>query len=256
MEFVDTHAHLYVEEFREDRDDILKRALKEGINRIVLPAIDSQTHEAMVRLSNENPGTLFPLMGVHPTSVKEDYKKELALAEKYISQRSLFYGIGEIGIDLYWDKTHVKQQIEAFKTQVNWAIELKLPIVIHTRDSFNEVYAALEPMMTGGLTGIFHCFGGSVDEARKIIGLGFKLGIGGVLTFKNSKLDTVLHQIDLKHLVLETDSPYLAPVPYRGKRNESSYLKLIANKLAEVKGLSIEEVAKITTANANHVFGF
>lgn len=254
MEFVDTHAHLYTEEFDTDRNDIILRAKNEGVNRVVLPAIDSKSHEQMIKMAEENEGFAFPLMGLHPTSVDNNYKSELKIAENLISQRSFFHGIGEIGIDLYWDKTHYKEQLDAFKTQVSWAKEMNWPIVIHTRDSFDEVYQALQPLMTDDLTGIFHCFGGTEAQANLIIEMGFKIGIGGVLTFKNSKLSDVIKKIDINHIVLETDSPYLAPVPFRGKRNESSYLNLIASKLAEVYHISINELAKITTENAIRVF--
>jgi TatD DNase family protein len=254
MEFIDTHAHLYTEEFDADRLEVLERAREVGVTRMILPAIDSKSHQAMIEMAKAHPTELYPLIGLHPTSVKDDYIQELAVVENYLSERSFFHGIGEIGIDLYWDKTHYKQQVDAFKKQVNWAKELKLPIVIHTRDSFNEVYQILEPMVNDDLTGIFHCFGGTVEEAEKITAMGFKLGIGGVLTFKNSKLDEVIHQIDINHIVLETDSPYLAPVPFRGKRNESSYLIRVAEKLAGVYNLSVKEVAQITTKNALRVF--
>lgn len=254
MEFIDTHAHLYTDEFEADKTQVMQRARDAGVNKVILPAIDSKSHKAMLEMTESFPGELFPLMGLHPTSVKEDYLKELALVEKYLSERSLFYGIGEIGIDLYWDKTYYKEQADAFKIQVTWAKQLKLPIVIHTRNSFNETYNLLEPMVEDGFTGIFHCFGGSVEEAKKAIDLGFYLGIGGVLTFKNSKLDEVLKQFDINHLVLETDSPYLAPAPFRGKRNESSYLIQVANRLAEVYQISPEAVAQITTGNATKVF--
>ncbi|MDA3890240.1 MAG: TatD family hydrolase [Salinivirgaceae bacterium] len=255
MEFIDTHAHLYAEEFNEDRSEVLEKAIGEGVSKIVLPAIDSKSHNAMIEMAEANPELAIPLMGLHPTSVNSDYKKELALVEKFISQkRSLFYGIGEIGIDLYWDKTFYKEQVDAFTTQVNWAKELKWPIVIHVRDSFEEVYKVLKPLATDGLTGIFHCFGDNLEQARKATDMGFLLGIGGVVTFKNTNLREVLQQVELNHIVLETDSPYLAPVPFRGKRNESSYISLIAEKLAEVYGCSIEEIAKITTQNASRVF--
>ncbi len=254
MEFIDTHAHLYVEEFSSDIDEVLQKAKNEGVNRIITPAIDSKSHSNMIKMAEKHPDMVYPLMGLHPSSVKSDYKKELAQVEDYISQRSLFNGIGEIGIDLYWDKTHFKEQLDAFKTQVKWAIELKWPIVIHTRDSFNEVYKALEPLVTDDLTGIFHCFGGTVEQAKQIINMGFMLGIGGVVTFKNTNLREVIKQIDLNHIVLETDSPYLAPVPFRGKRNQSSYIKLIAEKIADVYQYPLNKVANVTTQNAIRVF--
>jgi TatD DNase family protein len=254
MEFVDTHAHLYAEEFKGQETEIIRRAKAENITRIILPAIDITSHELMIAMAGRHSEMLFPLMGLHPTSVKSDYKKELAQVENYISQRSLFHGIGEIGIDLYWDKSHLKEQIDAFVTQVKWAIELNWPIVIHTRDSFDEVYNELKPLVTGNLSGIFHCFGGTLEQANKIIDMGFMLGIGGVVTFKNSNLRSVLEHVDLNYIVLETDSPYLAPVPFRGKQNESSYLKLVAEKVSEVYQIPLHSVAEITTTNAKKVF--
>lgn len=255
MEFIDTHTHLYVEAFDTDRNDVIQRAKNGNVNRVVLPAIDSTSHQALIQMAEQNPGFAYPLMGLHPTSVNKNYKHELNIVEKLISQRSFFHGIGEIGIDLYWDKSFYKEQLDAFKTQVNWAKTLKWPIIIHTRDSFNEVYQVLKPLVSNDLTGIFHCFTGTLEQANLITEMGFKLGIGGVLTFKNSKLSEVLHEIDLNHLVLETDSPYLAPVPFRGQRNESSYLINVAEKLATVHQISVDKVAKITTENAIRVFG-
>jgi len=254
MEFIDTHAHLYADEFSNDKKEILQNAKDEDVNRIILPAIDSKNHKAMISMAEEYPKILYPLMGLHPTSVKSNYMKELAQVENYISQRSLFYGIGEIGIDLYWDKTHFKEQLDAFITQVKWAIELNWPIVIHTRDSFDEVYKALEPLVTDDLIGIFHCFGGTIEQANRATEMGFLLGIGGVVTFKNTNLRNTLKQIDLNHIVLETDSPYLAPVPKRGKRNESSYIKLIAETVSSVYNQPIDQIAEITTQNALRVF--
>jgi len=253
MEFVDTHAHLYVDDFKEDTVNVLDRALQNGIKKIIMPAIDSKSHNDLIEMSAENNGFLYPLMGLHPTSVDKDYKKELDIAEKYLSQNT-FYGIGEIGIDLYWDKTFKNQQVDVFTTQVKWAKELNLPIVIHTRDSFDEVYKALYPLVTDNLKGIFHCFGGTAEQAKLITDMGFMVGIGGVITFKNTNLRDIIKFIDINHIVLETDSPYLAPVPYRGKRNESSYINIIAEKVAEVYGYSINKVAEITTANALKIF--
>jgi len=254
MEFIDTHAHLYSSEFDADRDVMLQKAIDAGVNKIILPAIDSETHDALIEWAKKYPDNLFPLMGLHPTSVNDNYKNELKQVEQHLAQGSLFYGIGEIGIDLYWDKTYFKEQQAVFITQVNWAKELKLPIIIHTRESFNETFQLLEPLADGELTGVFHCFGGSVEQAQSITKLGFKLGIGGVLTFKNSGLPDVLKQISPEHLVLETDSPYLPPVPFRGKRNESSYLPLVAEKLAQVYQTSVEQIAEITTKNATSLF--
>jgi TatD DNase family protein len=254
MEFFDTHAHLYVNEFDADRNKVVEDAFTNEVNQIVLPAIDSNSHQNLIDLASQYPGKLLPLMGLHPTSVDKGYKNELSIVEKYISQGSLFYGIGEIGIDLYWDKSHLKEQLDAFVTQVNWAKELGLPVVIHTRDSFDVAKEALKPLADSKLKGVFHCFAGSYEQAHQAVQMGFKLGIGGVVTFKNSTLSGVIKQIGLEHLVLETDSPYLAPVPYRGKRNESSYLALVAKKLSEVFNVPVEEVAKTTSANATKLF--
>ena len=250
MEFIDTHAHIYASEFSADRDEVLQKARKEGIKKIVLPAIDSNTHQSLIDLTQQHNDLFVPLIGLHPTSVKSDYKKELSQVENYLSEGSFFHGIGEIGIDLYWDKTYFKEQQDAFITQVRWAQERNWPIIIHTRDSFNEVYSLLKPILTEDTKGIFHCFGGSLEQANLIIEMGFKLGIGGVVTFKNSDLRDVLKNVDIKHIVLETDSPYLAPVPFRGKRNDSSYISIIAKQIAEVYKLPLEQVAQITTKNA------
>jgi TatD DNase family protein len=254
MELIDTHAHLYASEFNHDRDSIINEAIKSGITKMVLPAIDSEWHEPMIELAERYPGHLFPMMGLHPTSVNKDYKNELSVAERYISQGSLFFGIGEIGIDLYWDKTYVDEQVDAFITQINWAKQLNRPVVIHTRDSMDFTLNLLEPLVDGHLRGIFHCFGGTPEQAQRVMDMGFLLGIGGVVTFKNGKLGPVLQHTGLNHIVLETDCPYLAPVPYRGKRNESKYLHLIAGKMAEILNISREEVANVTTRNAIELF--
>lgn len=254
MEFIDTHAHLYASEFNHDRDSVIHGAIESGINKMLLPAIDSEWHEHMIELAAKYPGHLFPLMGLHPTSVKNDYKNELSVVERNLSQSSLFIGIGEIGIDLYWDKTYVDEQIDAFVTQVNWAKQLNLPVVIHTRDSMDFTLNILEPLVDSRLRGVFHCFGGSVEQATRVIEMGFFLGIGGVVTFKNGNLEPVLQRVGLEKTVLETDCPYLAPVPHRGKRNESKYLFLIADKIANVLNMSTEEVAEITTKNATDLF--
>jgi len=254
MELIDTHTHLFAEEFDPDRNQIINEAIDKGISKFFLPNIDSNTIEAVLSLSNEFQGICYPTIGLHPTSVKENYLEELNLVKEYLDKMQ-FYGIGECGIDLYWDKTFLKQQEEAFRFQIELAKQHNLPIIIHVRESFNEVFAIVDEMNDSRLTGIFHCFSGNYDQAQKIIGYGgFKLGIGGVVTFKNSGLAEIVAKIDLKHLVLETDSPYLAPVPYRGKRNKSSYLIEIATKIAEVKGIGIEEVALRTTENAKEIF--
>ncbi|HXD93233.1 MAG TPA: TatD family hydrolase [Bacteroidia bacterium] len=253
--FVDTHTHLYSEEFTAEIDVVLKKAIDAGVEKFFLPNIDSSSIDAMHALSEKYPQHCFPMMGLHPCSVKEDYKEELAIAYNYL-QTKKYVAIGEIGIDLYWDKTFYTQQVEAFEQQINWALEFNLPIVIHCRNSFDEIYEVLCGFKKLP-RGIFHCFSGNAEQAQKIIDkTNFKLGIGGVITFKNSGLDKAIENIDLKHLVLETDSPYLAPVPYRGKRNESAYIPLIAAKIADVKKCSLLEVATLTTANAKEIFGW
>jgi len=252
---VDTHTHLYADEFNADRKQIIEQAINRGVKRMYLPNIDSSSIVALFNLEKDFPENCFPMMGLHPCSVNNKYSDELKVVEHWL-QKKKFYALGEIGIDLYWDKTFLNQQKDAFKRQIEMAKKYKLPIVIHTRNSFNEVYEIVKVMNNENLKGIFHCFSGTNEDAEKIISLGgFKMGIGGVLTFKNSGLDKVVEQIDMKHLVLETDSPYLAPVPHRGKRNESSYIKLVAEKLAEIKNISIETVAEITTKNALEIFG-
>ena len=253
--FVDTHTHLYSEEFSTDIDEVLQKAIDAGVEKFFLPNIDSSSVAGMHHLCEKYPQHCFPMMGLHPCSVKENYKEELAIAYNYL-QRKKYVAVGEIGIDLYWDKTFYAQQVEAFETQINWALEFNLPIVIHCRNSFDEIFEVLTRFKKLP-KGIFHCFSGNAEQAQKIIAAtNFKLGIGGVITFKNSGLDKAIENIDLKHLVLETDSPYLAPVPYRGKRNESSYIPLIAAKIAEVKKCSLLEVAATTTANAKEIFGW
>jgi TatD DNase family protein len=251
--FVDTHTHLYAEEFDTDRTALINKAIANGVSRFYLPNIFSESIQGMLDLEENYPSICFPMMGLHPCEVKENYLDELALAENWLKQRS-FTAIGEIGIDLYWDKTFLKEQQIAFRTQIDWALKYNYSIVIHCRDAFDEIYDILKSYSKLP-KGIFHCFSGNIEQANKIIDLGhFKLGIGGVLTFKNSGLDKVVEQIDLKHLVLETDAPYLAPAPFRGKRNEPIYLLEVAKKLAEIKNCSINEVAEMTTQNANFVF--
>jgi len=249
----DTHTHLYSSEFNPDRDLAIKRANQAGVNRFFIPAIDSSYHKNMFEL-NKKYDNMFLMMGLHPTSVKENYKEELNIVKNYLTNNR-FYAVGEIGIDLYWDKSFLKQQQEAFKTQINWAKQYKLPIVIHCREAFDEIFEILEEEKSDDLKGIFHCFTGNIAQANRAISYQMKLGIGGVVTFKNGKIDKFLNEIPLEHIVLETDSPYLAPVPNRGKRNESSYLTLIAGKLAEIYGVSIKEIADITTQNSKQIFG-
>lgn len=250
----DTHTHLYSSQFDEDRKEMMQRAKDAGVSRFFIPAIDSSYTESMLRLEKNYPNDVFLMMGLHPTSVKENYKEELGKVKKWIEQRD-FVGIGEIGIDLYWDKTFLAQQQEAFRTQIQWAKEKSLPIVIHCRDAFNEIFEILEEEKDTNLHGIFHCFTGNLQQAKQAVSYGMKLGIGGVVTFKNGKIDQFLNEIDIKHIVLETDSPYLAPTPYRGKRNESSYLTQVIDKLVAIYGISFQEIADITTQNSKDVFG-
>jgi TatD DNase family protein len=250
----DTHTHLYSEEFDQDRNEMIQRAIDAGVSRFFIPAIDSTCTEAMYELEKNHPDHVFLMMGLHPTYVKENYLEELQHVEDELTKRK-FYAIGEIGIDLYWDKTHLPQQQIAFRTQIQWAKKLKLPIVIHCREAFDEIFDILEEEKSPELFGIFHCFSGTHDQALRAISYNMKLGIGGVVTFKNGKIDQFLNQIDLKHIVLETDSPYLAPIPYRGKRNESSYLVNVVDKLSQIYGLSADEIARITTENSKVIFG-
>lgn len=249
----DTHTHLYSEQFDEDRAQMIQRAKEIGVSRFFIPAIDSSYTERMMDLEKNYPEDVHLMMGLHPTSVKENYQEELALVKEWIDTRD-FVAIGEIGIDLYWDKTFLPQQQIAFKTQIQWAKEKKLPIVIHCRDAFDEIFEVLETEKDEDLFGIFHCFTGTLEQAHKAISYNMKLGIGGVVTFKNGKIDQFLNQIDLKHIVVETDSPYLAPTPYRGKRNESAYISQVVDKLVDIYGLSFEEISEITTQNSKEIF--
>jgi len=253
MQLIDTHTHLYAEEFDADRKLAIEKCLEQGINKLFLPNVDAESIERMLELENDFPQHCFAMMGLHPCSVNQNFESELAIIKSWLEKRK-FVAIGEIGIDLYWDKTYINEQLYCFETQINWALNYDLPIVIHCRNSFDEIYEVMKKFTTLP-KGIFHCFSGNLEQAIKIIELEtFKLGIGGVITFKNSGLDKVLEKVDINHLVLETDSPYLAPVPHRGKRNESSYLKLIAEKLAIVKQMKVEEVAEITSQNALSIF--
>lgn len=254
MIITDTHTHLYSEQFDADRTEMIQRALDKGISRFFIPAIDSSYTQRMLELEKNHPDHVFLMMGLHPTSVNENYKEELKHVKELLDRRH-FYAVGEIGIDLYWDKTFLKEQQEAFRTQIQWAKEKNLPIVIHCRESFDEIFEVLETEKDEKLRGIFHCFTGTLEQAKQAISYNMKLGIGGVVTFKNGKIDQFLHQIDLKHIVLETDSPYLAPKPFRGKRNESAYLEKVLEKLVDIYKLSYQEIAEITTQNAKEVFG-
>ena len=253
MQLIDTHTHLYSETFDEDRDAMIQRALACGVTDFFIPAIDSTYTERMFALEKKYPNHMHLMTGVHPTHVKENYKEELNHVTSLLKQRS-FCALGEIGIDLYWDKTFLKEQQEAFDLQIQWAKEHKLPFVIHCRDAFNEVFEVLDGHDSKDLRGIFHCFTGTLDQAKQALSYNLKLGIGGVVTFKNGKIDQFLNQIPLSEIVLETDAPYLAPVPFRGKRNESSYIQEVASKVAEVYNLPFAEIAAVTSKNALAIF--
>jgi TatD DNase family protein len=254
MTITDTHTHLYSEEFDQDRGEMIQRAIDAGVSRFFIPAIDSSCTAAMYDLEKNYPEQVFLMMGLHPTYVKENYLEELQHVEEELTKRK-FYAIGEIGIDLYWDKTHLPEQQIAFRKQIQLAKQYKLPIVIHCREAFDEIFEILEEEKSPELFGIFHCFTGTYEQALQAISYNMKLGIGGVVTFKNGKIDQFLNQIDLKHIVLETDSPYLAPIPFRGKRNESSYLLNVIDKLVVIYDLSAKEIATITTQNSKVIFG-
>ncbi len=254
MIITDTHTHLYASEFDLDRTETINRAIQNGVTRFFIPAIDSSCIQKMYDLENQFPENIFLMMGLHPCYVKENYLEELKIVETELSKRK-FYAIGEIGIDLYWDKTTLDIQKKAFKHQIQLAKKYKLPINIHCREAFDDIFEVLESEKSPELFGIFHCFSGTYEQALRVISFNMKLGIGGVVTFKNGKIDQFLNKIDIKHIVLETDSPYLAPNPFRGKRNESSYLVNVVNKLSEIYGLSIEQIAQITTDNSKAVFG-
>ena len=252
---IDTHTHLYLEEFEQDREEVIAHAISEGVKYMLLPNIDSETIDAQLDLCRAFPTNCLPMAGLHPTSVKENYEQELDRVRQELESNNNYIAVGEIGIDLYWDKTFEKEQAKALRTQLELAVAHQLPVVIHSRESFKEIFAVIDEYNHPDLQGVFHCFSGQEEEAAKVIDLGFKLGIGGVLTFKKANLGQVVEGIDLKHIVLETDSPFLTPVPFRGKRNQSAYVKYIAAKLAEIKGLRLEEVAEVTTRNAMELFG-
>ena len=255
MNIIDTHTHLYLNQFKDDIDKVIQRSKDIGINKFIFPAIDSTHFDDMHDLKNKYPGSIYLMSGLHPTDVKENFKQELEFVVNSLKSHS-YVAIGEIGIDLYWDKTYLKQQQEAFTFQIRLAIKHDLPIVIHCREAFDEIFEILEKENCPKLRGVFHCFTGTLEQANRAIDLGFVLGIGGVVTFKNGGIDKFLSQIDLKHIVVETDSPYLAPVPFRGKRNESSYIIYVIDKLSEIYGLPIKEIASVTTKNAEKVFAF
>jgi TatD DNase family protein len=250
----DTHTHLYSSQFKEDQAAMIQRAKDAGVSRFFIPAIDSSYTESMMKLEKNFPKDVFLMMGLHPTSVKENYMEELSHVKEWIDKKK-FFAIGEIGIDLYWDSSFLIQQQEAFRTQIKWAKEKKLPIVIHCRDAFDEIFEILEQEKGDSLRGIFHCFTGTKEQAEKAINYNMKLGIGGVATFKNGKIDRFLNEINLKHIVLETDAPYLAPTPFRGKRNESAYITNVIDKLVEIYKVPFEEIVATTTQNSKVVFG-
>ncbi|MCA0931142.1 TatD family hydrolase [Lutimonas saemankumensis] len=254
MMLTDTHTHLYVEQFDEDRREIVEKAIALGIERFFIPAIDASYYPRMYELERSFPENIFLMAGLHPTHVNKDYLQELSEVEKQLDNHK-FYAIGEIGMDLYWDKTFLEEQKEAFKVQISWAKKRNLPIAIHCREAFDEIFEVMDQVNDEDLNGIFHCFTGNREQADKVLSYGFKLGIGGVVTFKNGGLDKFIGEIPLEHIVLETDSPYLAPSPFRGKRNESAYLIHILDKLADIYGCSPEIIAKITTKNSQELFG-
>ena len=253
MTITDTHTHLYSEAFDADRTEVIERALAAGVTRFFIPAIDSTYTEAMYALETSYPNNVFLMMGLHPTHVKDDYLEELAHVKEQLASRK-FVAIGEIGIDLFWDQSRLKEQQDMFRAQIQLAKQYELPIVIHCRDAFEEVFEVLEEEKGPDLFGIFHCFTGTFEQAQQAISYNMKLGIGGVVTFKNGKIDQFLNQIDLKNIVLETDAPYLSPVPYRGKRNESSYILNVLEKLSDIYGVSNDYIAEITTKNSKSVF--
>ena len=253
MKFIDSHTHIYLSEFASDIDSVIDRAQKENIKKYFLPAIDSSHHNEMILLEEKFPDKCVAMMGLHPCSVKENYLDELKIVEDWLNKKQ-FIAIGEIGLDFYWDKTFTKQQYEAFQIQMQWALNKNMPIVIHTRNAIQEAIEVVLPFSKKGLTGIFHCFGDDYATAKKIMDMNFYLGIGGVVTYKNSGLNEVLKEVPLTSIVLETDAPYLTPVPFRGKRNEPSYIKIIAEKIASIKEVSLEEVANITSANTEKIF--
>jgi len=252
---IDTHSHIYLPEFDVDRAEMLKRAENEGIGLILMPAIDKHTHSTMLGIEQDFVGQCLAMMGLHPCSVKEGHKEELNTVRTHFEQKR-FVAVGETGLDFYWDKTFTKEQYESFQIQIELAIQYDVPVVIHSRNSIDECIKVISDNQKGNLKGVFHCFSGNIGQAKQIIDLGFYLGIGGVITFKNSGLDKTMIDIDMKNVILETDAPYLAPVPFRGKRNECSYLKFVVEKLSEIKNVSKNEIEMITTDNARKLFCF
>lgn len=254
MKLIDTHAHIYLDDFGNDIEEVITRAREQGIDRIIMPAIDSATHTAMLKLGEAYPDNCISMMGLHPCSVKENYLQELKIVEDHLSKRK-FVAVGEIGLDFYWDISFKDNQYDAFIRQIQWALQYDIPIAIHSRNATDECIEVVKEHQNGKLKGVFHCFSGTLEQAQEIIEAGFFLGIGGVLTYKNAGLDNVIKEIDPAHIVLETDSPYLTPVPFRGKRNESSYLTYVLQKLADTRETSVDAIAAITTQNAEKLFG-
>ena len=252
--FIDTHTHIYLSDFNEDRKEIISECINSRVNKLLLPNIDKSSIKDVIKMCEVYENICYPMVGLHPCYVKDSYEDDLTYLKPFIKSLNTI-AIGEIGIDLYWDKTNLEIQRKAFITQINWAKEFKLPIVIHARDSYNEIFSVLDQLNDENLKGVFHCFSSSLKDADRILNYGgFKLGIGGVVTFKNSGLDKVIKNIDIKNIVLETDSPYLTPAPFRGTRNKSSYIPIIANKLSDIYEISSEEIGNITSKNAKEIF--
>ena len=250
---IDSHAHIYAPDFKPDQDEVIRKAQEAGVQQILMPNVDHSSIDNLLQTEADFPSVCLPMMGLHPCSVKKDFQKELYLVEDWLNKKQ-FTAIGETGLDLYWDKGFIEQQKEALTIQLDWAKKFKLPIVLHTRDAFEETYELVAAAQDGSLTGVFHCFSGTPDQARRVIDLKFYMGIGGVSTFKNGGMDSLLPEVSLDYLLLETDCPYLAPVPYRGKRNEPAYLPLIAQRIADLKKVALEEVAAVTTRNTQKLF--
>ena len=256
MNIINTHSHVYSEEFDQDRDDVIQRAKEAGIQRLLMPNIDVHSIPSMHSVAGKYPGYCIPMMGLHPTSVNSDYKQQLSIIQKHLFQPKSYIAVGEIGIDLYWDKTFLQEQISAFETQLQWSIDMQLPVVIHNRDAFSQVMQCIQTVGRDKLRGVFHSFGGTCEELEEILSLpGFMIGINGVVTFKNAKLETVMPYCPLDRLVIETDDPYLAPVPYRGKRNEPAYIVNVVSKLSEILSISPEILSQTTSDNACRIFG-
>jgi TatD DNase family protein len=253
MKLIDTHTHLYLKEFSADVDEVIKRAIAEGVEKFYLPAIDSTETNNLFALEKNYPEKCFAMMGLHPCSVKENFKDELNLVQEWLQKRK-FAAVGEIGLDFYWDKTFTTQQYESFHRQIEWAIQFDVPVVLHTRNAMQQSIDVIKQYAGKNLRGIFHCFSGTLKNVLDAVETGFYLGIGGVVTYKNGGVAEVIKEIDLQNIVLETDAPYLTPVPFRGKRNESSYLKYVVQKIAAVKNITVEEVAEVTTKNAENIF--